>query len=367
MEGSPLSNAAIIFTEWTWQMFNAPERIAICLNRAGWKILYCENPASFLRRLGGKRLPLVDGIEKFRPEFAGHRLNFLPAARRFQARLIVRQILEQARQMGIEKPMAIYPHGYWLVDVARELKERGIFTVYVCMDHLEEHGQQPEALAEPADLVLTIPRTMYVKLKARFGEKVRWIPQLGPDLRNGDAAPDETRILSRLAAIPGPRLGYVGRPVNRLRPELVDRVLSAHPDWHLITCGPVTGVRHDNLHDIGWISARELATVCRKIDVGFMPYDCSRDFNLHCVPLKLFDYFAAGLPVVSTPIISLWEHRDLVYLGDTPGELAEGIRKALAEPPDDPRREERRRIARAHSLDEMSGILSSILIQGSNR
>lgn len=358
-----MSDGAVVFTEWAWETFNVPERIAVCLSRAGWRVLYCENPASFLRGLGGKRLPLADGIEKFRPEFAGHRLNFLPAARRFQSRLIVRQILEQARRMGIEKPVAVYPHGYWLVDVARELKERGVFTVYVCMDHLEEQQAQPESLSDPADLVLAVPRTMYVRLRARFGEKVRWIPQFGPDLRNGAAPPDETGILSRLATIPGPRLCYAGPPVNRLRPELVREFLSARPDWHLITCGPVPGVRRDNLHDVGWISARQVATVCQNIDVGFMPYDCSRDFNLHCVPLKLFDYFAAGLPVVSTPVISLWEHRGLVYLGDTARELAEGVRNALAEPPDDPRREKRRRIARSHSLDEMSKILPSMLTQ----
>jgi glycosyltransferase involved in cell wall biosynthesis len=95
-----------------------------------------------------------------------------------------------------------------------------------------------------------------------------------------------------------------------------------------------------------------------------MPYDCHQDFNLHCVPLKLFEYFAVGIPVVSTPIIHLWEYGDLVYLGDTAQELAVAIEAALNEPVDSPKRARRMAIAREHSLESLAAQLRLALPMG---
>lgn len=365
MSGTPCAHGAIVMSCWDWRARNVPERLAIALGRAGWRVLYCSNPTSFLHGGSGARTTLAENVEGFAPKQAGHRLNAFTPLRRWQARFLVSQVLRQARRMSIARPLVIYPHGEWLVGFARELEARRIPRVYLCMDYVER--EEIEALAAAADAVLVIPRSLFHSLKSRFGNKVHQIPQLGPDLERNAAAKTNGEVSARWETIPRPRLAYLGMPVKRLHAGLIEEVLIAHPEWQILTCGPVPGVMRPNLHDVGWIGPAEIAALCRQMDVGFMPYDCGRNFNLHCVPLKLFDYFAAGLPVVSTPLIHLRDYRDLVYLGETAGELAEGVRKALAEPPDDPRKEERRRIARAHSLDELSRILPSMLTQGGNR
>jgi len=352
------TRGAIVMSGWGWETRNVPERLATALARAGWRVLYCSNPSSFLREGSGRRSSLAENVEGFAPMMAGHRLNAFPLARKWQAGLLVKQVLDRARMTNIVRPVVLYPHGGWVVPFARELKRRNIPSVYVCMDHVEK--AENEALADAADLVLVIPRTMYDQLKSRFGDKVCKLPQFGPELAMpGSEASSEA--LTRVKQIPRPRLGYLGLPSFRIHGRLLGELLTMHPGLHFVACGPVPGLQLPNLHDLGWIGPRELAAVCGQIDVGFMPYDCTRNFNLHCVPLKLFDYFAAGLPVVSTPIISLWEYRDLVYLGDTAEELAEGVRKALAEPPDDPRREKRRQIARAHAPDKLARLLNTLL------
>jgi glycosyltransferase involved in cell wall biosynthesis len=92
-----------------------------------------------------------------------------------------------------------------------------------------------------------------------------------------------------------------------------------------------------------------------------MPYDCGIPKNLHCVPLKLFDYFACGMPVVSTRIVFLQEYEDLVYLGSTADELADAISQALTEPADSPKRGRRIAVAREHSIGRSAQFLASIL------
>jgi hypothetical protein len=116
-----------------------------------------------------------------------------------------------------------------------------------------------------------------------------------------------------------------------------------------------------NAWDIKWTNPATLAAQVRSFDLGIMPYDCFDDRNLHCAPLKLFDYFMAGVPVVSTPIISLWEYQDLVYLGDTSEELSRAVVFALEEPQSSPKRKRRIEVAMAHSTAVLGQRLEAIL------
>lgn len=354
------TRSAVVLSGWTWAANNVPERLATALSRSGWHVLYCENPSSFLRRGKQGRFPLAERVEGFRPGQVGHRLNALPSGSKWQAKLLVGQILRQAREMELARPIVIYPHGSWVVEVARELRKRGVTGVFLCMDNIER--KELEDLAEASAMTLVIPATTYAELQPKFGDKLRLIPQFGPDLNADTASPSESQALARVEQIPRPRLAYLGPPTSRLHAGLVKSLFAAHPEWHFVACGAVPGLQLPNVHDIGWAGSREVPVIGRAVDAGLMPYDCGNQMNLHCVPLKLLDYFASGLPVVSTPLLHLRQYGDLVYLGDSADELAERIRQALAEPPDDPRREKRREIARTHSMEEMSKILPAILL-----
>lgn len=82
------------------------------------------------------------------------------------------------------------------------------------------------------------------------------------------------------------------------------------------------------------------------------------------MPLKVFDYFNAGIPVVSTPIVNLWEYSDTIYFGDTAEELAASIELALHEPADSPRKSLRKNIAKRQSISALAESLSRILFSG---
>ena len=95
--------------------------------------------------------------------------------------------------------------------------------------------------------------------------------------------------------------------------------------------------------------------------VGFMPYRLDDMKNLHCVPLKLFDYFAAGMAVVATPITYLAAHTDLVYLGRTEHELKAAIEAAFHEPADSSIKRERRAFAERHSIENHACSMAPLL------
>ena len=144
--------------------------------------------------------------------------------------------------------------------------------------------------------------------------------------------------------------------------QLVNDILAEHPEWQFLSFGGTTKwLPLANEHVLPWCSQDEIPAVLEALDVGFMPYDCTNPKNLHCVPLKLFDYFSRGIPVVSTPIVHLREYGNLVYVGATANELADAVSQALAERPESPNRAARMAIARKHSIENLSGLVSRML------
>jgi len=65
-------------------------------------------------------------------------------------------------------------------------------------------------------------------------------------------------------------------------------------------------------------------------DVAIMPWRQNRWIEA-CNPIKLKEYLALGLPIVSTPFPELRKYLDVVYEASSPEEFAGSIRKALDE------------------------------------
>ena len=355
---------AIVLSGWSWETFNVPERIALALSMLGMRVLYCDNPASMFRAKSLDPVEVEAGIVRYRPTFMGHRLNVLPLMPSLQSKMLARQILRQAEKLRLKDPIVVYPYYGELLPVCAELKSAGLELAFVCADFpSSDHNEHVRI----ADKVLVIPKAGYHRLKAQLGDKVSWIPQSCrlpgqhlTSLAGADELPD-------LAGIPHPRLGYLGVAQTRVNLALLDTFLKEHPDWHFVSFDERMCADLPNAHVLAWRNERELSPLIAALDVGFMPYKCTDDMNLHCVPLKLFDYFAAGLPVVATPIVYLWDQQDVVYLGDTARELARGVERALSEPVASPKKQKRIEIAREHSIERLSECLASILYPDSGR
>jgi hypothetical protein len=354
---------AIVFSGMSWEAFGAGERMSLALAQLGCKVLHCGPPVSVLR---GKPRPMREvspGIYSLHLRFVSSRLNQVPIAPNMQARMMYRQIQTLASELRLRDPIFIYaPLGRQFPLCG--MMKRNHFLVHVAMDHI---GCDPnyKGHVELSDRTLVIPKTSYHSLRAQLGEKVLLIPQ-SVDFTTlagaCEAAPAEPALL---AAIPKPRLGYLGSVQNRLNLPILSSVLQAHPDWHFISMDSQKAVPLPNAHALPWMPADQLSALIRGLDVAFLPYDCDQAAQLHCVPLKVFDSFALGLPVVSTPLIHLWEYENLVYFGDSAQELAAAVKRALSEPPGSPKRDARIEVAKTHSIENLAKLLGKHLPLGS--
>lgn len=134
-----------------------------------------------------------------------------------------------------------------------------------------------------------------------------------------------------------PVIGYVGSVDTRaFDAELIEGIAAARPDWNVVLIGPTTRAGRRNLSGLpnvlvlGSIPFEEVPAMVQGFDVGLIPYRIThRTSYVH--PKKLFEYMAAGVPVVSTPLEAVREFSPLVTLASTAPEFVAAIERRLTD------------------------------------
>ena len=147
------------------------------------------------------------------------------------------------------------------------------------------------------------------------------------------------------AELPRPVIGYYGAIADWFARDLVREVALARPQYSFVLIGQ--NYRDDihklrklpNVFLLGEKHYRDLPSYLRDFSVCLIPFVPSAVVKA-VDPVKLYEYFSQGKPVVSTPMPELEELGDLIYFANGPGEFARQIDAALAE--SDPSLAERR-------------------------
>lgn len=127
-----------------------------------------------------------------------------------------------------------------------------------------------------------------------------------------------------------PLIGYVGAVNCRLNYSLLYELARRNPDWDFAIWGPVLqkelftnsqSIVYDKLIKLdnvilGQSSKLEIPSIINQFDIGMIPYDVTQDFNKYCYPMKLFEYFYLGKPVVSTKVEELKRFPKFVKIGN---------------------------------------------------
>ncbi len=102
--------------------------------------------------------------------------------------------------------------------------------------------------------------------------------------------------------IPGPKAIYVGALDDRFDFQTVKVLATERPDWSIILLGPMPEHTREpmppNVHFLGAIPYRRLPEFLQHCDVGLLPTN-GHPLNDSRSPMKLYEYAAAGLPVVA--------------------------------------------------------------------
>lgn len=137
-----------------------------------------------------------------------------------------------------------------------------------------------------------------------------------------------------------PIFGYFGALASWFDYGLVQAVASARPDVSVVLIGPdYDGSLREWRHSAGKLPANlvlippvpydRLPAQAAWFDAAMVPF-LVNDITLATSPLKLYEYFALGLPVVSTPLPECARHRPAVLIAGDAAGFAGAADRALA-------------------------------------
>ncbi|HEX8135948.1 MAG TPA: glycosyltransferase [Pyrinomonadaceae bacterium] len=261
-----------------------------------------------------------------------------PRIRDLNRRLLRFQVRRAMRRLGFERPIN------WVFNPAASVIAGALgeeMLIYYCVDEYtafsgvssQSLGQLEEELLKRADLVIVSADLLY-RSKARTGARTVLVRH-GVDFKHFRRALDaDTVVPEDIAHLPRPVIGFFGLIADWVDLDLMAEVAKRFPGGSLVLLGKATTDTSvleglPNVHLLGRKPYALLPSYCKGFDVALMPFRIN-ELTLNANPLKVREYLAAGLPVVSTPIPEV-EVLGLCRIASGADAFEREIKAALAE------------------------------------
>ena len=298
----------------------------VCFSHLRWDFVY-QRPQHLLSRLARHHEVLFieepvfedvpDAVMRLSPRGDGVRVGVpvLPHGLTESGKIL-------AQRQLVDQQLASLPAGpriLWYYTPMALLFSRHLDADVVVFDNMDQlsafKGAPPELVALEdemlgrAHVVFTGGHSLYEAKKHRH-HNIHAFPSSIDAAHFGRGRAADRKEPEDQAAIPGPRIGFFGVVDERMDLVLVRELADTRPNWSFVMIGPVVKIdpadlpRRSNIH---WLGARDYKNLPDYIggwDVGFMPFAMNESTQF-ISPTKTPEFLAAGVPVVSTPIVDV--------------------------------------------------------------
>lgn len=243
-------------------------------------------------------------------------------------------------------------------------------SIYDCVDyHGHENNARDEAkLITTSDYVFVNSSVLFKKHHSLRNDIVL-VPQ-GFDLKGFIRFKKEG---TKEVKSDKPIVGYIGGINSRLDYSLLISLVKQNHHISFIFVGPVQIhepkdqfdslikpkinmlFANTNVYYLGYLPKNRIPQIIHSFNIGMIPYDMKKNFNKFSYPMKLFEYFYMGKPVVSTPIDELEQFSKFVKIGSTPYVWSKHIKSLIQNPLTSAIKDEQKRLALSNSWEKKIG------------
>lgn len=250
---------------------------------------------------------------------------------------VVRGLRRVMRELGIQHPLVINAFNpVFGLPMLNQLNESA--TIYYCFDEItlspwmsRHGGRYEQEYLRRVNAVVTTSETL------RQAKSV-----LQPHaycVKNGvnfDLFNQAHQLAARQPPV-RPVVGYLGTADDRVNLPLVEHCVKAMPEVDFRFVGEVNEPaitqrlsKYPNVQLIPSQPVADLPPLLAQMSAAMIPFVCN-EHTYTIYPLKINEYLAAGLPVVSTPFSLLDDFTGVIQLADTPDAFEEALRRALVD------------------------------------
>lgn len=281
---------------------------------------------------------------------------------RQQEAFLIEAVDQLCRQVLLQQVVAIIDHPFW-TRIAQSIP--GVTTVYDCMDHhggFSNNGKAifdaEKTLLKQADAVITTS----AKLSEMIGSsRENSIIRNAADSQWFSIPPEQLLYEKKR-----PIVGYYGAISEWFDIDLVVAAAKYYPEFDFVLVGSThmcnikKAKKIGNIHFIGEVPYSDLKGYLYAFDVCLIPFKLTE--LIQCTnPVKLYEYLAAGKPVVATEMPELRLVPEQVYLSDDTSDFIDNIKTAMEQKDDAALIEARRRFAFENDWDHRTVELESLI------
>ncbi|MEM1215326.1 MAG: glycosyltransferase [Bacteroidota bacterium] len=253
----------------------------------------------------------------------------------WNARRTIKAVRAALAELGWRQPIVVNAFNPALGNQLAEQLDESLL-VYYCYDEISaapwmaKHGARHEtAFLQRADLTLVSSAGLYrnKKAAARACALVKNGVDLGVFQTTGERPTDLPST---------PIIGYIGSVDDRLDYDVLQTVAETHPDASLVFLGRIMDEaaaqrmrRFPNVYVLGPRPIDQLGNYLAAFDVGLIPF-VKNDLTAGIYPLKINEYLALGLPVVSTDFADLSDFRAVAAVANDTTSFLSATAQALA-------------------------------------
>ncbi|HUW63973.1 MAG TPA: glycosyltransferase [Spirochaetia bacterium] len=344
------------------------------------RVLFVEPPVTFLAPLKQKenlallrtgRERLGDNLAVFRPP--GHLPfgNLRRGLNRFNMQLLARRVQQELTRLGWN-PTLLWTYLPGSIDLVGRFQR--CLLLYDCAD---EHTSFPglldpglvagmeEELLQRADVALASAGWLY-RARLPLREDLLLVPNAADVEHFGRALDPDLPCPAELAGVREPVVGYIGAVSPWLDLNLLGELADACPQFRVVLVGPVDCdvtalAARPNVLVLGHRPYRDLPAYLKAFAVAVIPFEIS-DLTRAVNPVKLYEYLAAGVPVVSTGLPEVRSFQPLVAVSESTGDFVSMVRDWVVRGKE-AEKEARINLARANSWEERLAPISRAILE----
>jgi glycosyltransferase involved in cell wall biosynthesis len=358
----PSGQAVVLFStaDWFWPYWTNKQHIAAKLAGRGFRVLYVESIgfrrpglnsidiARMWRRVRRAAQPIEEVQENVSllSPLTIPGIHHWPGIEQLNAWQLGGRIQSWLRRFGAGSPIVWTYHPYML-QATKALNPTAL--IYHCVDNIgavpgidrEAFDRAEHELLARCDRVFATSPALRDHCATIAPDRTDYFGNV-VDVDHFSSARRDGPVPAELAAIPRPRLAYVGVLSDfKVDFALIAYAAARHPDWHFIFIGDEREGQQSavlarlrtrtNVHLLGWRPYEQLPNYLRGIDVALLPQQIN-NYTRAMFPMKYFEYLAAGRPVVATKLPALAEFTTLHRQASDPDTFVDAVACALANP-----------------------------------